>query len=84
MEKFIQDCKYNGTQLVFTFSPLYGGNKHLHQTYAAIHDFAEKYNIQVISHYNDEDMVHCKALFSDSYHMNHVGAEIYSRRLALK
>lgn len=41
MEKFIQDCKHNGTQLVFTLSPFYGGNKHLHQTYAAIYELAK-------------------------------------------
>lgn len=82
MERFIQDCKHNGTRLVFTFSPFYGGNKHLHQTYATIYELAEKYNIQVISHYNDEDLIHRKDLFSDSYHMNHAGAEIYSKRLA--
>lgn len=82
MEKFIQDCKHNGTQLVFTLSPFYGGNKHLHQTYAAIYELAKKYNIQIISHCNDEDIIYRNELFSDSYHMNHIGAEIYSRRLA--
>lgn len=82
MEKFIPNCKDNGTQLVFPLSPFYGGNKHLHQTYAAIYELAEKHNIPIISHCNDEDIIYRKYLFSDSYHMNHAGAEIYSKRLA--
>lgn len=82
MEKFIQNCKDNGTRLVFTLSPFYGGNTHLHQTYAVIYELAEKHNVPIISHCNDEDIIYRKDLFSDSYHMNHVGAEVYSKRLA--
>ena len=82
MEKVIQNCKDNGTRLVFTLSPFYGGNTHLHQTYAVIYELAEKHNVPIISHCNDEDIIYRKDLFSDSYHMNHVGAEVYSKRLA--
>ena len=84
VEKFIQDCKHNKPQLIFTLSPFYSGDENVHQSYLAIYELAKKYNIPIISHYNDEDIVYRKDLFSDSYHMNYMGAEIYSKKIALE
>lgn len=81
MEKFIQECKRNGTRLLFTFSPFYGGDKHFLQSNATILEIAKKHNIPIISHFNDEDIIHRKDLFSDSFHMNHKGADVYSKKL---
>lgn len=80
-EKFIQECKQNGTQLLFTFSPFYGGDEYFIQSNAAILKIAQTHNIPIISHLNDKDIIHRKDLFSDSFHMNHTGADIFSKKL---
>ena len=81
-KKFIQDCHKNGTQLIFALSPFYGGGNSVHSTYSVMYKLSKQYNIPVINHYNDKDIIGRKDLFMDSYHMNNFGAEMYSKIIA--
>ena len=81
-KKFIQDCHQKGTQLIFALSPFYGGSHSAHRTYSAIYDLSTRYNIPIVNHYNDKDFVNHKDLFMDSYHMNYLGAEMFSKKIA--
>lgn len=79
LEKLIVNCRQKGTKLIFTISPLYGQTDDA--IYAPLKDICAKYNVPLLNHYCDPNFVFDKNLFSDSVHMNSIGATRYTRML---
>lgn len=80
-EKFIQDCHKKGTRLILALSPFYGESNSFHTVYPTIYHLAKRYHIPIINHYDDKKIICRKDLFMDSFHMNYLGAEIYSKEI---
>lgn len=81
MERLIESCKINGTQLIFTVSPLYKSGMKAMEAYKPLYLLAEKHEIPVLNHFTDTAFINDKTLFWDSFHMNRKGAERYTRTI---
>lgn len=79
--RLIQDCKRNGTRLIFTFSPSYGQTWHS-PYHDALRRLFRRYHVPFLYHQNDKRFVMNRRYFKDSSHLNHVGAEAYTRMVA--
>lgn len=76
IEQFILKC--NGkTQLIFTISPYYFPSND--EIYEPVRELCSKYNIPLLEHHNNTLFVKQKKYFKDSVHLNHEGAQIYTR-----
>lgn len=82
LEKLIVDCKKNGTKLIFAESPFYKGTENIEEVYAPLVKLCKKYDVAFLNYYNDPEISIEKEYFEDSYHLNHRGAEEYSRKIA--
>ena len=76
IEQFILKC--NGkTQLIFTISPYYFPP--YDDIYEPVRKLCHKHNIPLLEHHNNTLFVKQKKYFKDSVHLNHEGAELYTR-----
>ena len=76
IEKLIKECD-GKHKLIFTISPYYFKNDI--SKYNPIIELCKKYNIPILDHSNDSCFIEKKDLFQDKLHLNHKGAEIYTR-----
>lgn len=80
LERFIKDCKANGTKLVFAISPVYGESRNrLLQPFVNI---CESFQIPLFDHFGDEIFTKNRDAFKDKQHLNSSGAEHYSEIIA--
>lgn len=78
--RFIQECKEKGTKLIFMVSPTYGQMIHS-EYYEAIYSLCKRMEVPFFYHQNDSQFVHNRNLFKDSVHLNHIGAEEYTKSI---
>ena len=76
IEQFILECN-NKSQLVFTISPYYFPSDD--KIYEPVRELCSKYDIPLLEHHNNELFVKQKKYFKDSVHLNHEGAQEYTR-----
>jgi hypothetical protein len=79
LERFVKRCKEANVKFVFAVSPTYMKSR---DVFDPVRVLAEKYQVPFLMHYQDSDYVGHKELFKDATHMNRVGAERYSSRIA--
>lgn len=79
--QFIKECIKNGTKLIFAMSPLYNSCDSVERQYSAIYKLSKKYDIPILNHMKDKDIDGRREYFMDSYHMNNLGAEFYSKKI---
>jgi hypothetical protein len=77
--KLIQLCKKNGINLVFTYSPYYGGG--MVNSIKEIKGIAKGYDVPFWD-YSTTPLFQKPELFMDESHMNDVGARMYSMIIA--
>lgn len=82
LNRLAGECSQRGIKLFFTISPFYNSKSNSAQLHQALYAIAKKNGIPVLDHFSDKDIAFNKELFQDSYHMNHTGAEMFSRRIA--
>ncbi len=80
MNKLIQDCKTNGTKLFFVLSPRYGGYDTNSNSWLS--DLCLRHSIPIYNHYSDLSFCENQEMFNDSYHLNKIGAEAFTSRVA--
>jgi hypothetical protein len=78
LRKFVEKCKSNNIKLAFAASPMYDFYK---EDFAPIYELSRQYSIPVIMHYQDTNFSGHNIFFDDSYHMNNVGAEKYTKSI---
>lgn len=76
IEQFILKCS-NKTKLIFTTSPYYLPSDD--QIYDPIRNLCKKYSIPFLEHHNDSTFTHAKKYFADPVHLNHEGAQMYTK-----
>lgn len=76
--RFIQDCKRDGTKLIFIISPTYG-QRHRSEYYNAISRLCSLYGIPFLYYQNYSRFALNRKYFKDATHLNHVGAETYTK-----
>jgi hypothetical protein len=83
-EQFINECKYNGTELILIYSPEYieGQNYVINRNeiISKYQYFAQKYNLQFIDYSNDKLCMQ-KQFFYNAQHLNKKGSEIFTKKL---
>jgi hypothetical protein len=79
LELFVMKCQKNNIKIVLMASPWYSKSEY---SFSPIRTIAEKHHVPFIMHYQDADFVGHKELFKDSGHMNHVGATLYTQKIA--
>lgn len=79
LEDLILKCKKNNTKLFFTTSPYYLQTNNNY--YIPVRDLCNKYNLPFIEHHNDTTFVGVRDYFSDSVHLNHEGATIFTNKV---
>ncbi len=84
-ETYIQECLDAGTILVLVYPPEYyevqGLYTNRNEIMKLYQDLAEKYQILFLD-YSDHEICYEKEYFYNSQHLNHVGAEKFSKILA--
>jgi hypothetical protein len=76
-------CQQKGIQLYLVYSPIYftENNNKIDSVFSAI---AKKEGIQYLNYSLDSNFVKKKDLFKDEAHLNHEGAELFSRNLVME
>ena len=80
LKAFINDCKANGTIVLFVISPRYGA--------ATSMEYQPGFNVcidercGVMNYYCDSDLSFKVEYFNDSYHLNKDGADAFTKRIA--
>lgn len=77
--KLIQDCRRNGTKIVFMISPYYGTST-LKEYYSAIKSLCANYDVPFISHESDGELQNPYYFHSEG-HLNNIGVEKYTRTI---
>lgn len=80
LKNFIEECKEKNIRLYFCVSPDYYPISN--GAYQPIFDLAREENIPMINSSNDPFFVEKPHLFHDDRHLNEVGAELYSQKIA--
>lgn len=78
--RLIQDCRRNGTKLIFMVSPSYGQTTRS-TYYSAISNLCKRYGVPLFYHQNDTNFVNDRKYFKDSSHLNSVGAKKYTKMI---
>ena len=78
--RLINDCKRHGTKLFFVVSPTYGQKKYS-PYYKALTNLCKQYNVPLFYHENDKNFISNGQLFKDHAHLNHIGAEKFTRMI---
>ena len=76
LHQFINDCKKNGTELIFVISPRYGATSS--EEYQPGIEVCKEEGYEVWDYYCDSRFVSTKDYFKDSYHLNNVGADAFT------
>lgn len=76
LHHFINDCKDNGTELIFVISPRYGAVSS--EEYQPGIDVCKKDGYEVWDYYCDPRFVSTREYFKDSYHLNSAGADAFT------
>ena len=83
--EFLFEMRNNGVKVVFVYTPIYVGatNKmtNLDEMYDFYRKIAEKYNIPILD-YTYLDICNDTTYFYNSMHLNRIGAELFTKRLA--
>lgn len=85
-EKFIQQCKANSVEIILVYSPMYEVvekqliDRELFETY--MHEVADKYNVVYLDYTKDLEFCSNKSYFSSPGHLNLLGAEVFTTKLA--
>ncbi len=79
LQKIIDECKKNSTQLIFSVSPMYKPS--LDAAYVKLNEFCKSNNITLLNHYSDTLFCMKATLFRDAGHMNKYGAECFTAML---
>ena len=75
-----KECQEKGTRLVFVVSPYFRGASYNAETFAPIGAIADRYGVQFL-YYNDKEHIENPVFYKDSYHLNDVGAQLFTREL---
>lgn len=78
--RMVRDCKRNGTVLIFVVSPTYG-QEDVSEYYSALRNFCVQNEVPLLYHENDKKFVYTAQYFKDHSHLNHVGAELFTRMI---
>lgn len=78
-EKLVEDCNQKNIFLIFAYSPMYGMQNTA--VFDEFTEFCKEHNVALINYYACEDYVFKKELFSDSYHLNDIGAREYTKKI---
>lgn len=85
-EKFIQQCKANSVEIILVYSPMYEVvekqliDRELFETY--MHEVADKYNVVYLDYTKNLEFCSNKSYFSSPGHLNLLGAEVFTTKLA--
>ena len=77
LHQFINDCKNNGTELIFVVSPRYGATSS--EEYQPGIEVCKEEGYEVWDYYCDSRFVSTKDYFKDSYHLNNIGADAFTK-----
>lgn len=78
--KLVKECKYKGTHIIFCVSPWY--KRITDESFEFAKNIAEENGIPFISLYNDSTLNRESSYFYDACHLNSLGANVYSSRIA--
>ena len=79
LEEFIRVCRKNNIILVFSLSPMYLSEDET--VFDPVKTLCRQNDIPLLDHYSDRQFVSRQNYFSDSVHMNEVGAYAFSKVL---
>ncbi len=86
-DNYLKECKTNNIEVVLVYAPIYIEGQEfienidvIKNTYAT---FAEAYNFKFFDFTND-DICYDKAYFYNARHMNKMGSELFTKKLATK
>ncbi len=79
MTLLVQLCKEKDIQLIFAYSPSYGGYRPSCDN--LIKEFVKEHNLLLLDHYSDMDFCMNKEYFYDTVHMNDTGATDYTKKI---
>lgn len=82
LHQFINDCKNNGTELIFVISPRYGATSS--EEYQPGIEVCREEGYEVWDYYCDSRFFSKKDYFKDSYHLNNIGADTFTLIIAEK
>ena len=77
-KSFLSDCKKAGTELFVICSPYYLDAKNEEYSIRIAKKIAKEYNVDFLDFSNGLQLFKNKAYFSDPYHLNDLGARVYS------
>lgn len=80
LDRFIKDCKTNGTRLVFVISPVYG--EKTNHLLKPLRSLSKNYGIRIFDHFADTVFSGERGVFADKMHLNDYGAKILSEIVA--
>ena len=81
IHKYVQLCKKNGINLIFAVSPYYKKLPPKQKWVAEIQRIAHNSHIPFLYHEKDTIFLQHREWFNDPYHLNHKGANIYTKML---
>ena len=76
LEDLLFQCKKDGTQLVFTASPIYRPISD--NDFKPLKDLCRMYDVPFFNHYCDNDYCDTSVYFADASHLNNKGAELFT------
>ncbi|WP_323788703.1 hypothetical protein [Psychroserpens sp.] len=86
-DRYLKDCKANNIEVVLVYAPLYSEGKAFIKNEEVLintyQKFAETYGFAFFDFTND-DICNDKAYFYNARHMNKLGAELFTKKLATK
>jgi hypothetical protein len=84
-DKYLQQAKNDSIKIVFVYSPLYIGVtkkiNNIEGMYAMYDSIAKKYDIPILD-YNYDSLSYDTTFFYNATHLNKIGAELFSAKLA--
>ncbi len=85
LEKLIKKCKKQNIQLIFTIAPeFYKGQDYMLNRDEIVSNYKKtlsKYNLPLLD-YSDDSISHQQKYFYNTTHMNNVGADFFTKKLA--
>ena len=86
-DNYLKACKANGIEVILVYAPVYIEGQEFIQNEAVLNQtyksFAETYNFKFFDFTNDE-ICYDKAYFYNTRHMNKVGSDLFTKKLASK
>lgn len=80
LQKFINDCKSNNIKLLMCYSPYYG--QAVPKSIHVIEELATKNEVTFLN-YGDDKRFQKLEYFQDASHLNNVGAQEYTKEVAM-